>query len=252
MFVIMIPIEDLVEGKMFAEREFTEFRLAEQLTEYYSYGPYRPLVRLEDGMAIVEVDDGLITRDEAGYRKAVELCEKGRFKEASASVKKLLDSAPTVSEYNRLYGQILSELGDLEGAVRYLSEAAKWDYNNKWAFIMLGNVYAKHFDDLDKALQYYDRAMKIDPENNILINNIGANLASRGKFDQALEYLRKAMSIDPDYPNTHYGIALIRGERNENEAAFEGSIACLKLCKSKDALYGQALQLALGSAMKIV
>jgi len=251
MFLIAIPVDDLIEGKVLPEAGFSEFKLIEQLTKYYAYGPYVPKVHIEDGMALIEVDDELIIRDETAFRKAVSLCEQGRFKEAAPKMKALVDKSPTVSEYNRLYGQILSELGDQKGATAYLSEAIKWDYNNKWAFIMLGNIHAKYNDDLDKALRFYERALKIEPDNNILINNIGANLASRGDFGKAMEYFKKAMALDAGYPNTHYGIALAHSIQNDHRAAFEYSVASMKLGKRKDALYGQALQLALTSAVKI-
>lgn len=248
MFVIVIPVKDLLESKVFKGKNFTEFRLIEELIEFYRYRPYTPKVWIDDDLAYIEIQDELIARDEAKYNKVVSLCENGKFKEAEPKLRKLLEASPTVSEYNRLYGQILSEQGKQEEAVKYLTEAIKWDYNNLWAFVMLGNIYMKHFQDLDKAMKFYERAAKIDPKNAILINNIGANLASRGKLDEALKYFYQARSSDPDYPNSYYGIALVQERKNLLEDSIEWAAECMKRSPKKDALYNQALQTALESA----
>lgn len=251
MFVIMIPIDDLIKSEMFNDVSFSEFNLIEQLTEYYQYGPYKPTVRIDGEVAIIEVPYDLIQRDEKQYNKAVSLCEKGKYSEAQSILKKLIEFTPTVSEYNRLYGQILSVMGQQQEALKYLNNSIKWDYGNKWAFIMIGNIYGKYLNDLDKALNYYNRALDIDPNNNILFNNIGANLAARDRFSEAYEYLLKANTIDPNYPNTYYGFALIYSHKNEHDMAFENAIKCLKLCKNKDELYDHAFELAISSAIQI-
>jgi len=188
MFVIMVPIDDLIKSEMFSDVSFSEFKLIEQLAEYYQYGPFKPSVHIDGEMAIIEVPDDLIQRDEKQYNKAVSLSEKGKYREAQSILKRLIESTPTVSEYNRLYGQILSATGQHQEALKYLNNAIKWDYSNKWAFIMIGNIYGRFLNDLDKALNYYKRALDIDPNNNILLNNIGANLAARGRFTDAKDY----------------------------------------------------------------
>ncbi len=252
MFTIVIPVEDLTANGIFKDRQFSEYDLARELTEYYTYGPYRPQVRLEQGLAIIEVDAELIERDEEKYRKAVELCEKGRFDKAAPMLKKLVADAPAVSEYNRLYGQVLSEQGNLPEALRYLNEAVKWDYSNHWAFIMLGNIHMRQLHDEKAALGYYNRALAIDPANNILLNNLGAYYAHQGDYGKALEYFSKALEADSEYPNTHYGIALADYHGERFTEAFDGACRCLRLCKAKDGLYESAYELAREAAFRLI
>lgn len=167
MFIIMIPVEDIETTKLFGDKDLSENKLIEQLSEYYTYGIYKPDVHIEGDNVFIEVPDELIIKDERQYNKVVSLCENGKFKEALPIIKKLVDSTPTVSEYSRLYGQILSSMGMQEEAIKHLNNAIKWDYTNKWAFIMLGNIYGKYHNDLDKAMLYYNRALVIEPENSL-------------------------------------------------------------------------------------
>jgi tetratricopeptide (TPR) repeat protein len=57
----------------------------------------------------------------------------------------------------------------------------------------------KNLGKYDEAIEYYDKAMEIDPKYVLVLNNIGSVLDKLGKYNEAIEYYDKAMEIDPKY-----------------------------------------------------
>jgi tetratricopeptide (TPR) repeat protein len=64
--------------------------------------------------------------------------------------------------------------------------------------ILKGNEYldSRH---LSVALDYYDQAIKIDPNYAYAWNNKGIALRNLGKYDEAIECYDRAIKIDPNY-----------------------------------------------------
>ena len=66
-----------------------------------------------------------------------------------------------------------------------------------------------------KLIQYYDKALQIDPNYTHALNNKGSALINLGKYDEAIQYLDKALQIDPNdtLALNNKGGALINLER---------------------------------------
>lgn len=221
------------------------------LEKYYTYGPYKPKVSIENDWVKIEIDTTSIISQEADYKKAVALCEKGKFTEAKPILQKLIEKNPTISEYHRIMGQILSEEGDQEEAINCLIDALRWDSKNGWALLMMGNIFAKFKDDISIAMKYYDQALVANPNDNITRNNIGANLMQQGKLEQAKKYFWEALKINDQYPNTHFALGMIAELENDLPSAFYSTIKSLKLNNNKDGLYQNSLKQAFEIANKV-
>jgi tetratricopeptide (TPR) repeat protein len=50
----------------------------------------------------------------------------------------------------------------------------------------------------DEAIEYYDKALKINPENELALTYTGLSLTILGKHDEAIEYYDKALKINPE------------------------------------------------------
>ena len=56
-------------------------------------------------------------------------------------------------------------------------------------------------DNLSKhqeAIEWYDKALKIDPNNVIALYDKGFALNNLGKYEEAIEWYDKALKIDPN------------------------------------------------------
>ena len=107
------------------------------LENYYTYGPYKPKISIDNDWVKIEIDTPTIISQEADYKKTVALCENGKYSEAKPILKKLIEKNPTNSEYHRIMGQILSDEGEQEEAINCLIDSLRWDSKNGWALLMM-------------------------------------------------------------------------------------------------------------------
>jgi len=218
--------------------------LTQSIKEFYTYGAFVPKVSIQDDIVTIQIDTHAIINQDSDYRKVISLCEKGKYSEAKPILYNLIQKNPTNSEYHRIYGQVLSDEGNYDGAIDYLIDALRWNPKNGYALIMMGNIYAREKDDLETAKKYYDEAISINPKDNIAINNLGTNLLQLGKLEKGLEYLERAYEINPKYPNSSYGIALANEKLGNTLVAFDFCVIALKHCGSNNqTIFNHALSL---------
>jgi len=225
--------------------------LEDFLKRFYTEGPFEPKVEITENFVKIEIDTKRIDEDQKSYQKLVELCEKGEYSKAKPLAKKLIDKSPNVSEYHRILGQILSDEGDQEEAINCLIDALRWNPKNEWALLMMANIFAKFKEDIDTAMKYYDQVLVVKPNDNIALNNIGANLMQLGKTEDALKYFNKAIKINPDYPNTHYALSLVSEMKGDFQEAFKYALSAIEVNPKKDGLYGNSFKMAVESAQKL-
>jgi tetratricopeptide (TPR) repeat protein len=162
--------------------------ITDAIKKQYSYGPFIPTVTLQEDLVIIDVDTETILTQDADYNKTVALCDKGKFDEARAILEKLIDKNPTNSEFHRILGQILSEQGDQDEAINALIDALRWNSTNGWALMMMGNIFARHKNDITTALKYYDQAILANKADHITLANIAYLLLQENKLEDAKKY----------------------------------------------------------------
>lgn len=226
--------------------------LLNAIQDFYTYGPYKPKVTIDNEWVTIEIDTPTILAQETDYQKVISFCEKGKYSDAKPILKNLITKNPTISEYHRIMGQILSDEGDQEEAINCLIDALRWDSKNGWALLMMGNIFAKFKDDVPTAMKYYDQALVANPKDNITINNIGANLMQQGKLEEAKKYFWEAIKINDKYPNTHFALGMIAEMEADLQSAFYSIIQAIKLNKNKDVLYQNSVKQAFEIAQKII
>ncbi|WP_295123626.1 tetratricopeptide repeat protein [uncultured Chitinophaga sp.] len=56
---------------------------------------------------------------------------------------------------------------------------------------------ASHNNDATQAMNHYRLALDADPDNAVVLNNLGYELAERGEYEEASVYLQKAIDLAP-------------------------------------------------------
>lgn len=224
--------------------------LTEYLTDYYTYGPYRPKVTIADDVVTVQIDTQAIGSQQGEYNKVLNMCQQGQFQQALPRLRKLIAQNPTVSEYHRVLGQSLSQSGDQDAAIDALNDALRWDPRNGYALIMLGNIYARTKNDITTANKFYDQALAVNPQDFIAINNIGGNLMQLGRVQEAQRYFEIAPEINPDYPNVLYALAMTRQQQRDYTTAFDFACCALRNASAGDPIRKASLALVMQKAQQ--
>jgi tetratricopeptide (TPR) repeat protein len=118
-------------------------------------------------------------------------------------------------------------------------------YYKGMAYLDVGNY--------TEAIPYFDKALAINPDYTLALNNKGAALYSLGIYNESIAYFDKALSVNPGYTTALYnkGAALSKlGIYNESIAYFDKVLAIQPT--NALALAGKKLDLATFSKTNII
>lgn len=247
--IIFIPADDFLKN-LFSDVSDNEKEVLKRLQEFYKVGSVLPNVTIKGEFFKIELDLNKVEIENTKHSHLLNLCENGEFNKALPYAKELVILYPTESEYYRILGQIYSELDEQEEAINVLIDSLRWNPQNEWALLMMGNILVKHKNDIDSALVYYNQILKHTPDNYITLNNIGAVLKQIGKNKEALTYFQKASEINPNYPNTALAIGLIEEEQGNYFDSFNYALNSIKNSNKTEEVYDKSLGLAISSALK--
>ena len=151
---------------------------------------------------------------------------------AEAALKKAVALAPKDDEAWELYGTVLAEHKKPAEAIQALSQAVSLKPKRVNAWSQLGRLLAVQGgkDDLDKAVDAYDHAVKLKPEDGRLRLNQGLLLAKLGRDDQAVDELEKAAKL-PDGQAANRTLCILY---NKAGASGKAVVACEAAAKSDD------------------
>ncbi|MCP4579049.1 MAG: tetratricopeptide repeat protein, partial [Deltaproteobacteria bacterium] len=103
----------------------------------------------------------------------------------------------------------------------------------------------------DKAISYYQKALKLKPDYPEASNNLGAAFQNQNKFDQAISCYRKALQLRPGYTEVHINM----GTAFQYMCRLDKAISCYQKAlkqepKNADAHFHYSFSLLLNGNMK--
>ena len=138
---------------------------------------------------------------------------------------------PNSMELVSLYSFVCSQRGDNERAVSVLKRALKVVKEPKKRSSILGNIgdlYHEMGKD-KRCFRYYKRALKLDPENAMVLNNYAYFLSLLNRdLDIALKMAEMALKLKPNeatYVDTYAWILHCMGRNEEAKAAMKQALA---------------------------
>lgn len=223
---------------LFPEAKDVDVSNAQKLVNDYYSRKYKEIsVSVVDGILEIDFVFKYKKHDDKELQKAMTYCDNRNYKKAVPLLKTFLDKYPFSSDALRALGQIESDLGNQDAAIELLQESLRWNPKNVYALLMLGNIYAKYKNDIAIGMKYYEWALEINPNDYIVITNIGGILLQSGNVKRARELFRKSLEINNRHPNTHFNLGLALMKDNDFFGAFESTVKAIKFTKTGDKLY---------------
>jgi len=248
--VILFEMGDLLL-ELFPTASSDPQQLPAVLADAYAIGPFKPRVTIDGNLVRVEIDEITIEHHQSDFNRLVKWCEAGQYAKARPLLERLIVENPSVSEYHRFLGQILSDLGDFEGASNSLIDALRWDPRNKAALVMMGNLQAKVQKNPGSALRYLEEAFRLAPDDLTVVNNLGALEMRRGNAARARELFQRALSINPKYAQALYGFANLDAAAGDLSRAVDGVLQAIRANGRNDGFEKHLLQQGLAWASQI-
>jgi tetratricopeptide (TPR) repeat protein len=162
--------------------------------------------------------------------------EKGRYLEAAANYRKVIDAEQTFkakknADYNVgtvvqahfNLATVLDKQGQFDPAMETMKKVIEIQPENADAYNYVGYSYADRGQRLDEAQKYVELAVKLDPENSYYLDSLGWVYFRQGKyplakeqFVKALKFLQEKKRKDDAVIYDHLGETLLKlGERTE-------------------------------------
>jgi len=171
-------------------------------------------------------------------RKAEKLISEGNYYGAIDESNHAIDIDPNIEEAFYLCATAYESLGLLEAAVMNYKKSLEINPKLESALVSLGTIYASmsiNANILDKrldgdvfmennsvifmALNCFDKALEINPNNYLALYNKGGIKASIQRFDDAIDFYDRVIELNPKFPYVYDSRGIAYGKtRGFNEA----------------------------------
>jgi tetratricopeptide (TPR) repeat protein len=150
--------------------------------------------------------------------------ERGYFEQAELYFQQALKDDPESAE--ALYGlgsaylqqQKTSDARECFQRVLQLHAGYPGTLPNAWNNL---GILAAREGNTDLAIQHFQRALQIDPDHSVALQNLGNAYRQKKDWPQAKRVLEKALALNPDDAEANYGLAMVYAQNNDSARAYE-------------------------------
>ncbi|MGQ0827531.1 MAG: tetratricopeptide repeat protein [Bacteroidota bacterium] len=129
---------------------------------------------------------------------------KDTFTIIETDVKTSANSAKSTGEYAKhLYGKAEKLTDPAEKIIQfdrllpYAEKSFKIDPNQSKTNLILGTIYGRYKNDLERSIYYLNNAMNLEPGNVDAYNNLGTAYGMTKQYDKAIAVFEKGLTMDP-------------------------------------------------------
>jgi Tfp pilus assembly protein PilF len=98
--------------------------------------------------------------------------------------------------------------GEIKAAEELYIKVAAKDPNCAKAYSRLGVIYLEHDDNLEDAEQAFRQALKSEPTNGYVLNNLGLVLYHQDKYADAIRNFEQAVRLDEQNAARHANLGI--------------------------------------------
>ena len=148
--------------------------------------------------------------------------------------------ARRISDQHKVRGYELYKQGKSEAALEEYEKAIKIDPNNADAYNALGNLLREQLNDTDRAIKEYCKAITLNPKSHLPYNGLGNATTDKGEYNRAIAAFNKAIEINPNYAHAHNNLSLVLWSQNKRDDAIKKIRQGLKLPEQKGGRIGSS------------
>ncbi|HUN61159.1 MAG TPA: tetratricopeptide repeat protein, partial [Candidatus Sulfotelmatobacter sp.] len=150
--------------------------------------------------------------------------ERGYYQQAEQFYRQALKDDPSSAEALYGLGSAYLQLGKASEAhdcfERALKLAATYPGTLPNCWNNLG-ILAARGGNYDEAIQDFQRALQIDPEHTIALQNLGSAYRQTKDWAQAKSTLERALALSPEDAEANYSLGMVYAQQNDMEHAYD-------------------------------
>ncbi len=164
-----------------------------------------------------------------------------RYDEALQLLASVSENDRLADEAYMLTGYVYHLNEDLEKAFDYYRKAILINPMNHSSYINLALIYKKMYK-FDEAEKMAEMSLKISPANPFALNNLGIINEIKGEFNKALKNLFEALKVKPDYADAYINLNNVYDAIGMSDKALNAiNEACRLKPGDPDALFSRAI-----------
>jgi tetratricopeptide (TPR) repeat protein len=123
-----------------------------------------------------------------------------------------------------------SAIAQYDRAIEDYDQAIRLNPNNALAFFSRGRAYANK-GQLDRAIEDYDRAIRLNPNDALALVGRGSAYVGKGQYDRAIEDLDQAIRLNPNYADAFFnrGNLYLSADKGPSDRAIEDYDQAIRL-----------------------
>lgn len=133
------------------------------------------------------------------------LCETGRHEEADTLLRQQFKNHSTSANLHYAVGVCSKGLGKWEEAIEWFEKALLLDPQYKICLNTYG-LLLRDIGRIHQARLCFEKALEIDGEFGAAMNNLGSVLKDVARYEEALTWMRKSAAIMKDNPAAHSNV----------------------------------------------
>jgi tetratricopeptide (TPR) repeat protein len=117
------------------------------------------------------------------------------------------------------YGLLLEQDGSQPQAIARMEKVLELEPDHAEALNYLGYTWADNNINLEKALEYVQKSMRLKPGNGYIQDSLGWVYFRMGKLDLATKEILKALELEPEDPSIHEHLGDIYRKQGQQQKA---------------------------------